>query len=552
MAQDDIEQKIKLEFETNAKETQKSVDNLDKSINEVDKSTEKVGETSKKTSNNVSKGFLESAKSFKIMGVSINSVSKSLKLLKVSLVATGIGAIVVVVGALAAAFLSTQKGVDKLNSVLEPLGEVLQTIWGIAQKLGEGLFQMVSGDVRGGWEAMGDAVENVGEQMDEAWKRGVKLHELQIQIRQDAINDGLVTSRLNRLKSEQLEIAEDITKTEKERKAAYISAIAAQEAIVKLQTRENENQIKLARERQKANDTDDEAKRELNDLIAKGEDIEASGIRAKTLLLKKLNAVKAETVGDGKERNVLGQTFEEFEKENELIKKKIEQENAEAERVRNERAQANEELKEYLDEEEQIRIDAEDERLRKLEENAKQELAIEKAKAEQKRVIEAETKQLIDSGLQALKGAFAENKTIQKGILIAENALALSRLTMNTIEAVSKDNAASPLTLGMPWSGIHLAQGAIGATNIISSTAQGLKALGGGDAGSVPNMGSSGSGGGASATPQVDFQTSSENQIATTIASNTNEQPPVQAFVVESEVTTAQALARKKINSNSF
>jgi hypothetical protein len=103
----------------------------------------------------------------------------------------------------------------------------------------------------------------------------------------------------------------------------------------------------------------------------------------------------------------------------------------------------------------------------------------------------------------------------------------------------------------MPWSGVHIAQGAIGAANIISSTAAGLKALGGGSAGSAPNIGT-GRGGGASAAPQVGFQASSENQVATTIAGNINEQPPVKAFVVTSEVTTGQALDRNAIDSNSF
>lgn len=154
-------------------------------------------------------------------------------------------------------------------------------------------------------------------------------------------------------------------------------------------------------------------------------------------------------------------------------------------------------------------------------------------------------------GLNALKNIFAKNKKIQKGILIAENAMALARLTMSTIEAVGKDNAASPLTFGMPWSGIHLATGAIGAANIIASTASGLKALGGGSAGTAPNLGGSG-GGGSSAAPSVGFQSSSENQIATSIADNTNELPPQQAYVVSKDMSTQQELDRNKIESNSL
>jgi hypothetical protein len=175
----------------------------------------------------------------------------------------------------------------------------------------------------------------------------------------------------------------------------------------------------------------------------------------------------------------------------------------------------------------------------------------EKNRLEQEKAIQNAREGLLFSGLNALSNVFGKNKKIQKGILVAENAAALAKVTMNTVEAVSKDNSASPLTFGMPWSGVHIAQGAIGAANIISSTAAGLKALGGGSAGSAPNIGTV-RGGGASAAPQVGFQASSENQVATTIAGNINEQPPVKAFVVTSEVTTGQALDRNAIDSNSF
>jgi hypothetical protein len=57
---------------------------------------------------------------------------------------------------------------------------------------------------------------------------------------------------------------------------------------------------------------------------------------------------------------------------------------------------------------------------------------------------------------------------------------------------------------------------------------------------------------GGGATPQAGFQARSENQIATTIASNTNSQAPVQAFVVASEVTNAQSALRNRVESNSF
>jgi len=80
-----------------------------------------------------------------------------------------------------------------------------------------------------------------------------------------------------------------------------------------------------------------------------------------------------------------------------------------------------------------------------------------------------------------------------------------------------------------------------------------LQAVGGGGAGglSATNVPAP-SGGGTSATPQVSFQGSNENQIGNTLANRINEQPPVQAYVVESQVSSAQQLANNRITSNSI
>ncbi|MHC0441011.1 hypothetical protein [Flavobacterium sp. 3-210] len=178
-------------------------------------------------------------------------------------------------------------------------------------------------------------------------------------------------------------------------------------------------------------------------------------------------------------------------------------------------------------------------------------------KLAQKQAEQDSLNNLANAGLNAAKGLFEKNKGVQKGVIATEGAIALGKVAINTVEAVSKDNAASPLTFGLPWSAVHIATGALGAASIIANTSKALSAVGGGgSAGSAPSMPASPTGGGtrtqATATPQVGFQASSENQIATSIAKNQSEQAPVKAYVVSSEVTTAQSLDRKKVVANSF
>jgi len=177
------------------------------------------------------------------------------------------------------------------------------------------------------------------------------------------------------------------------------------------------------------------------------------------------------------------------------------------------------------------------------------EKTIDEAKLAQKKAIENAKMELLNSAFGAAKGLFEKNKGVQKAIIIAENAMALSSLVRSTIQAVGKDNVASPTTLGMPWSGIHIAQGAIGAANIVMSTTKALSALGGGSAGSSPSMGST-VGGGAAAPSFNVVGNAGVNQIAETM--NRQQQSPIQAYVVAQNVTTAQSLNRNIVSNASL
>lgn len=71
----------------------------------------------------------------------------------------------------------------------------------------------------------------------------------------------------------------------------------------------------------------------------------------------------------------------------------------------------------------------------------------------------------------------------------------------------------------------------------------------------VPGGSGSGSGGGSNSfnQPNVDFVSSSENQIATTVGDRMqSNNEPIKAYVVSSEVSSQQALDRRRVESNSL
>lgn len=186
------------------------------------------------------------------------------------------------------------------------------------------------------------------------------------------------------------------------------------------------------------------------------------------------------------------------------------------------------------------------------ESNRNKEIEDEKAVAEAK--IEIQNAQIdnVSKGISLLQSLGIKNKAIQKGLVIAENAAGIAKTVINTMAANAKAVAASPLTGGQPFVTANTISGALGVATSIAATAKALSALGGGGGGSSSGTSLPSGGGGQSATPTVGFQTSSENQIATTIANNQQEQPPIKAFVVSTEVSTAQAIDRNKITANSL
>ena len=76
--------------------------------------------------------------------------------------------------------------------------------------------------------------------------------------------------------------------------AEELAGLACEEDVNARLVIEKDAEIELAKLKVIANDTDREAQKELNDLLAQREDIQAQGTKQQTLLLKKQNTVKAE------------------------------------------------------------------------------------------------------------------------------------------------------------------------------------------------------------------------------------------------------------------
>lgn len=188
-----------------------------------------------------------------------------------------------------------------------------------------------------------------------------------------------------------------------------------------------------------------------------------------------------------------------------------------------------------------------------LKAKADKEIEIERAVTDAKLALQNQALDNAASGIGLLKTLFEKNKGLQKAALIAESAIGISKIIINTQAANSAARlkyallpggaalAAAEITLNKIGAGIGIAAN-------VAATAKALSSLGGGSAtgGSV-----GGDNGGGTSAPAPQFNVvgnSGVNQIAQTLG----QQQPIQAYVVANNVTTQQSLDRNIVNNASL
>lgn len=185
---------------------------------------------------------------------------------------------------------------------------------------------------------------------------------------------------------------------------------------------------------------------------------------------------------------------------------------------------------------------------------ADKQIETDQAVADAKLAIQNQALDTAAEGIGVLKGLFEKNKGLQKAALVAESAIGISKIIINTQAA----NAAARLKYALLPGGAGLAAAEITLNKIgagigiaanLAATAKGLSSLGGGSAGGSGSVG--GDSGGGTPAPAPSFNVvgnSGVNQIAQTLGN----QQPMQAYVVANNVTTQQSLDRNIVSNASL
>jgi len=520
---------------------------------------------------------------------SVTTTSAGFKALKFAIAATGIGLLVVGVGLLVSNFDKVKKVVLNLVPGLAAVGDMVMSIVnavtdfiGVTSEADRALDRM---------KANADAslalnkkfLAEHGSQLDEFTKQKIEAkNKYNEAIKEDGADQVALAKELNReLAKIEYSRGDDARKiqAENEEKSREEAKARAKKKIQEEKDRIKEiGELKISEEQkalfelQDLNDKTEEEKlaRQKERDLAEIEALKKKGVDVSNLLIynnelyttleqeladKRLEEeLKYEKIrNEGKNQLILDQKQWEIENETDPIlkgQKELEfidlKYQVEKEKLEEQLAEKN------VSQEEQIKRQNE---LDQLNLDYKQSVAdkekeIEDGKIQAKKAQQDSLNALGNAGINAAKDLFGKNKAVQKGVIVAESAVALGKLATGVVEQVGEDNTASPLTFGMPWSGIHIATGALGAASIIANTTKQLQALGGG---SAPTAGSTGGATrSAIAPPVVAFNNTAENQIGQSVAKTQAEQPPLQVIVAESDITNAQNNVKVLENKNKF
>ena len=509
----------------------------------------------------------------------VGGATKGFKLMRIAIIGTGIGALVIALTSLGAAFTASEEGQNKFTKMMNTISVVTGNVVDILANLGEGIFaigkalvKLATGDLAGASAAWGEMKENINE-VTEGIKNFGEETQKEIGIMSklsdarayaDKLERKLIIERAeaDRKRADLLEKAVDKEKYNLQERIEFLNEAAqVEEDITNKEIEAARIRFETKAEQNKLSKSTKEDLNEEAELQARLIELETAKLRKAKLVTTQISALRKEARAEQKA-------------DDDEAKKKTEEEIALAASNEEKRLAAikaitdKHKLEKQTTELEQLEIDKE-KKLKELEDlNAHfiQKAAI--AKFYDDKILDVKKKNIkteeeleklkLRQGLSDAANTFnqiselaGKDSKVGKAMAIASATISGTLGVMNAYTTAQK----SPITLLFPGYPILQASlaGAVALKNI--SAIKSVDPTGKGNKGTIPT---GGGGGGAPTLPSAQelppafnvVGTSGTNQLADAIGGQ--EQQPVQAFVVASDVSTAQELDRNIIEGASI
>jgi DNA repair exonuclease SbcCD ATPase subunit len=533
MAEEIIVRKIEIE-----------VDGAVKSLEMVEKATDDVAEsqTELKKGLDALPGPLGKAQQ------GLKALNKGFKALLANPVILVIAGIVAGLAALAKAFTKTQSGADKLKNVMSSLSAAMEVITERAAKLFKALGSILKGDFKEGFEAVGESVKGVGEEIREATAAAVE-YEKAVRALYEGETELLTINAERRKQIEELVFkTRDLTLSHEERRQAIVDAAAIEEEILADNIKLQEQRIALAKaelentpeqlrtreqERKLQEETaalidlqtasgakQRELKNRLNEIDAKAAaDSKASA--QELARLEKERADQMQKIADGLDKFNKGLAADEEDIDDMLAADQDEMDEYYAERAR----QRNEETNEAAIANAEKRYDKEDE------------LAAQQAKTEE--LLLNTKKQIYADGVSALVGFLGEGSRAGKAVQIADATRSAIAGAINAFKSAAGLPAPVGPILAPIAAGAALAAGMANVKKMATVKAPGEKG-----SVSAPNVSIS--------RPSSLISSSDINQPQlraprdVNIIQDSSQRGTIKSYVVSSEVTAKQEIDEQR------
>jgi uncharacterized protein YukE len=495
----------------------KNLDKLDLKLEDLQESIQDVGNETKEvavqteelggTLDTVTGGAITKFKGFK---GSLKGVIGSFKTLKGAIIATGIGALIIAVTSLTQAFTASEEGQNRFAKILKQLGVVAGNIGDIFYSLGDTIFNVFTGNFEEAgkaFETFQDRIKNFGKEttreIELAGELADKIAEANKQERDLLVERAQTNVEINKLKTK----AAEVDKFTAEQRIFFLEKAASLEDEI---TAKEVNLAKLRRDiKIEENTLSESTKEDLDEeaqLIANVIQLEEQRlIRNKELLGVAAGLRKTEADLKAAERKA---EIDAFQKQQDTISGI---------------------LKDNIVKNNDFAISAE------KDVNSKLKGLLEKKADEEEKIDKLSTEakiNLASNALGDLASVLGEESKAGKAAAIAQT----------TIETYKGATAAYASLAGVPIVGPGL--GAIAAAAALAAGFKNIQAIQqqGPSVGGAPSAPSA-TPRGAQAPSFNIVGAAPENQLAQAIGENN--QKPVKAFVVSSEVSNQQALDRK-------
>jgi len=569
-----------IEIEAKTGEAQKEVDKLTKSVDKSKKSVNEFDKASAEATSRLDKATGGLITGFKRLTAGIRTSIVSMGVLRTAIIATGVGGLVVAFGTLATFFTKTQRGADLINQVFKGLGATVDVLIDRISIFGEGLFKILTGDFEEGFNLLKDSVSGVGEEIRKESSAAVQLEKDMQALERREISFIKVKAEKRRAINAARLAAEDEGKTEEERANALRESIRIQNELTDEQIEIEKERARIIRERVALGESLNDDLRNQAEAEARVIELESERDQRLRSLQTRLNAFTKGTKESTKETDKEAEAKAKLSKEQEELNKKREEELrllverskvAAAEEQINLLQQAEQLENEFLNrslERQDVEINKVREKYFAIIEAAKaagQDVTtleaamqaeitdIERASAQQRTALkqqEENTKlNIIGNALSAAAGLAEEGSATYKALAVAQVLLDTFRGVQAAFASNAANVGATTLT-GGSWPFIQAAAAAaFGAANIAGILAVDPKS----PSPSAPSLPSSTGPSVASASAGPRFNTVAaieQNRLLNDISGNTNR--PARAYVVASDVSSAQELDRKRIKNATF